>query len=556
MGRKKPPVEEEEVEQEEDSSSPGFFSRWMRRLVILGIVGGVGVASAPTIISTLGLADLVAAPWIPKGMEVRLGKTDLAWWSPVRLNGVHVATADGSLDARVEKVRTSKTLLGLAISPMKWGTVHLESPMIACKVSPEAASEGNESSTNEAPVKESWLSALPAELRGTIEATGGSIQVDDGLGGKWSLEGVDGKIEVAPDAETALAGNVAGTMADNKNATMKGAISISREGKSRGDLAAANFPLGMLNPLLAWSGEDSKLGGSLTGKAEFDYDVDRVQMKTDGAIQDFVLASPALAPDRLALRKLDTQVTLAMRGSTLRIDQGRVLCDVGEASATGTVDLSKMNDPAAQNLIVEGLVDLPTLAERLPHLVRIREDVTIESGKLALSVRPASDAAGRWDGVSEVREFRARRGASPIVWPKPVSVTARGGRNGEGDIVVDQFQCESDFLRAKGSGTLSNFDVSAVCDLSRLQERMGELLDLGDTRLAGRFSGRVQSSENSQGGIALRGAAKAEGLEVRFDGETLLAEPQLQGQFQLTSADKELAEIIEGRWSSRMIASI
>ncbi len=547
MGRKKPRVEEEEVEQEEEeSSSPGFLARWTRRLVMLGIVGGVGVACAPTIVSTLGLADMVVAPWIPKGMDVRLGKTDLAWWSSVRLTDVHVTMVDGSLDARVERVRTSSTLLGLAMSPMKWGTIHLESPTIACQVLPTAGSEGNETSTKEEAAKENWLSALPAGLRGMIETTGGSIQVDDGLGGKWSLEGVEGKIDVAPDAETALAGSVTGNMADNKNATMKGSISISREGNSRGDLAATNFPLGMLNPLLAWSGEDAKLGGSLTGKAEFDNDIDRLQMKTDGEVQDFVLASPALAPDRLVLRKLDTQVTLAMKGSTLRIDQGRIRCDVGEASASGSVDLSKMNDPAAQNLIVEGLIDLPTLADRLPSLVRIREDVTIDAGKLSLSIRPAADVAGRWDGVSEVREFRARRGASPIVWPKPVSVTARGGRDGEGEVVVDEFQCESDFLRAKGSGTLSNFDVSAVCDLSRLQERMGELLDLGDTRLAGRFSGRVQSSENSQGGIALRGAAKAEGLEVRVDGETLLAEPQLQGQFQLTSADRKLTEIIEG----------
>jgi hypothetical protein len=546
MGRKKPPIEEEEFEQEEEPTSSGILSRWSRRLVMLGIVGAAGVVSAPTVISTLGLADTVAAPWIPKGINVHLGKTDLAWWSPVRLNDVHVTTTDGSLDVQVKKVRSSGTLLGLAMSPMKWGTIHLESPTIACKVSPTPASQSIEENTKEEGAKGRWLSALPAELRGTIEATGGSIQVDDGLGGTWSLAEVEGKIDVAPDRETAIAGNVAGVMADNKNATMKGAISISREGRSRGDLAATNFPLGMLNPILAWSGENSKLGGSLTGQAEFDDDIDRLQIKTDGEIQDFVLASELIAPDRLSLRQLDTQVTLAMKGSSLRIDQGSVRCDVGEASATGTVDLSKMSDPAAQNLIVEGLVDLPTLADRLPHLVRIREDVTIESGKLALSIRPAADVAGRWDGVSEVREFRARRGAKPIEWPKPVSVTARGGRNGEGAVVVDQFQCESDFLRAKGSGTLSSFDVSAVCDLSRLQDRIGELLDLGDTRFAGRFSGRVQSSENHQGGIALRGAAKAEGLEVRVDGETLLAEPQLQGQFQLTSADKSLAEIIEG----------
>jgi translocation and assembly module TamB len=549
MARRKPPVEDETLDLEEEPRTAGLMGRLTSRLFLLSVVVGALVVAAPSIVSMLGLTDTLVGPWVPKGARLRVGPSNLAWWSPITLEQIHFRTDDESLDIHVEKVTTSASLLELALQPRSWGTVLLESPVVVAKVIAKPVQESTDSAASPDPAQAiETIDQTLAHVRGTIETRGGKINVDDGLGGIWSMQNVEGKVNVSPDSDTLMTLDLAGSMGQGDRSKVKGEMQVSRAKKATGQLSATEFPLGMLNPLLAWNGDGVRLGGSLTGKADFAYDLEasRLQIKAEQKMRDLVIASPALEPDRLTLSVIDGRLSMVAVGSTIQIEESEFQGDLGRASASGSIDWSKLSDPAGQNLTVEGMVDLPTLADRLPHLVRIREGVAVESGKISISLRPAADAPGHWDGVAEIREFRARGQGGPIAWDKPVSLTGRAGLDGEGRAVVDQFVCESDFLRAKGAGSLANFDVSAVCDLSRLQDRLGELMDLGDTKLAGRFSGRVQSTRNAAGGIALRGAAKAEELQVRVAGETLLAEPQLQAQFQLTSADQSLSKIVEG----------
>jgi hypothetical protein len=555
MGRKNRPVKEDSEETFEaslrDSTAQrgrGFGGRLVRRLFMMGVVLVAFLVAAPSIISTLGWTGSLVGPWLPKGMSLKVGSTDLAWWSPITIENLSVRTSDGALEIEIAKLTTSSTLFNLALSPRDWGTIWLESPSVMAKVVQEASKSEATSQEGVAADPAQEVDRLLADLRGKIEASGGQVQVEDGLGGRWSLEGVEGKVEISPDAQTAVAAEWKGSMAESKGSAVEGALAWSREKRAKGHLSASRFPLGMLNPFLAWNGDGARLSGMLTGRADFDYDTSlgRLQMKSEQRGTELVIASPAIEPDRLRLDSLEGRLSMLVVGSTIQIEQSDFRCDLGEASASGSMDLSKLSDPASQNLKVEGVVDVPTLAHRLPSLVRIREGVELESGQLAVSLRPAANMAGRWDALTEIRDFRASRGGKPVSWSKPVSLSATAGPGSDGEWVVDQFVCESDFLRAKGSGSLASFDVSAVCDLSRLQERLGELLDLGDTRLVGRVSGRIQSSQSPSGGIAMRGAAKGEDLEVRVAGETLLAERQLQAQFQLTAADRTLEKLIEG----------
>jgi hypothetical protein len=389
---------------------------------------------------------------------------------------------------------------------------------------------------------------IPTSLQATIEAENGTVTVESPSGSRWQVENIAAQLQ-APGPDSAnLHVEFKGRVADTSASDVRASADLHTDtatGKlqaTTATISAEDFPLEILNPLLAWAGDASRLGGRLAGDARLAYDhaSGSLSVESETSVDGLVVASPVLEPDTLRLARVRSKLTGEWAAGALEIDGADVACDLGELHGKGRLDLQRLSEPAGRSLEVTGVLDLPSLTRALPHWVRVREDVVIDQGKLSLAVRPSTASSGRIDARVEVSQIDAQCAGERVSWPKPVVVEATVGNDPQGETTVDAFTCESDFLRAKGSGSTSHFDVTAVCDLSRLQDRLGRLVDLGETRLAGRFTGRVQSSRTAEGGVSIRGAARADQLEVQVDGESLVAEPILNAQFQADSPTSDL----------------
>ena len=542
---KKPRAPKVTAEETPERTWLGWATRWA---VSLAFIGGTGFAIAPMAVGWMGLTGNVVSQFaLPPGMSLSVGSANLAWWSVIDVEKAHLITADGELDVHLDRLTTSRTLWGLLTSPSDLGTIRIIAPKVLAKV-PQFDAPEEPTHEHHQPFDDARIVSRFKSRKVRLEVEQGSVVVEDVAGTKWQLDDVAAEVLMPSEknhaVEAAFTGKIAPgssdvratAQVDTDPATGKVAIVHSK-------LQASEFPLELINPVLVWAGDHARLGGKLSGNAELTYERagNSLAIKTDGQVKNLVAVSQFIEPDRLELTALESHVTAKMDAKGIVLTEGRLDCDLGQASGSGAFHWSD-KDATDSTLAVQGTIDLPTLVRKLPHLVHVRQDVQIEAGKIALSLKPSPQTAGRLEMKAEVSDLAAKCQGQPIQWPKPVLVDATAGKTAAGELIAD-FQCSSDFLKAKGSGTVSNFDVTAVCDLNRLQERMGQLLDLGDTRVAGRFTVRVQSTKTEADGITVLGAARAEGLDIRLVGQSHLVEPLLNAQFQARATEPKLTAI-------------
>lgn len=540
---------DEEVEDDSAASRSqktwlGWASKWAFSLIV---IGGTGFVIAPMVVGWTGMAgEVVRQVALPPELTLTLRSASLAWWSVIDIEKAHLKSKDGELDVVVERLTTSRTLWGLLTSPSDLGTIRIVEPKVVAKVPQLDDPEKHEHHPPQ--FEDEKIVAHFKSQKVRLEIERGSLTVEDTTGTKWQLDEIAAEVLMPSEKNHAVEAAIAGKI-PSSNSDVRATATIDTDSETgkvatvQSKIQADEFPLELINPVLVWTGDRTRLGGKLTGKADLTYHraARSLAIKTDGQIRNLVAASSRLEPDHLELSSVESHVTAKVDEKGIVLTEGLIQCDIGQASGSGEFHWNDQS-PTDSTLDVQGTIDLPKLVKRLPHLVPVREDVQIDHGTVAVSLKPSPMTPGRLELKAEVSDLAARCKDQPIQWPKPVIVDATAGKTPQGELVAD-FQCSSDFLRAKGSGTFSNFDVTAVCDLNRLQERMGQLLDVGDTRLAGRFTVRVQSTKTETEGVTILGAARAEELDIRVAGQSHLVEPLLNAQFQARAKEPKLDAI-------------
>ncbi|MFM7740987.1 MAG: hypothetical protein ACKO9H_16435 [Planctomycetota bacterium] len=215
-------------------------------------------------------------------------------------------------------------------------------------------------------------------------------------------------------------------------------------------------------------------------------------------LSDALLAAPdLLGPDQFALRQLAANGSLAWQTGTATAEQFTATCDFGQVTANGQMSVKELTELAGQVRLsrapfqLEGKLDLARVAALLPSTLHLHDDLRFESGEVQFQVlsKPQDDAARLLVNI-DTTNFVARRNNQPIMWQQPLRVVADVTQRG-GLPRVDQLLCRSDFLTVEGTADVEQAQLKLNGDLARLQQQLGQFVDLSGWQLAGTLSGEL-----------------------------------------------------------------
>src|SRR5690606_4473800 len=136
-------------------------------------------------------------------------------------------------------------------------------------------------------------------------------------------------------------------------------------------------------------------------------------------------------------------------------------------------------------------------------------------------------------GSALISNIVATVGGRQNEWQQPLELSVTLSMP-NGQLSLEQVQCQSSFLSASGQTSGNETDVQFKVDWDRLASDLSRFVDLQDNQLAGLMEGSLKVEDLGGGRLAL--AVAAEGTDIKWvqGPQMLLDEPRLNVQAQST----------------------
>jgi translocation and assembly module TamB len=229
--------------------------------------------------------------------------------------------------------------------------------------------------------------------------------------------------------------------------------------------------------------------GKLDGTLDFTRKRGRWVFSGDTRLIGLDARNESLAGDSLVFEKCEAGWDLAEGEDGWNIRRLSVISPLGQLKVEG--QLSGPGGVGKQR--IEGRLDLVEISRQLPHLLRLREGLTVQSGTVRVVADLASES-GRtsWDIEARVADLATRDHGREIALKDPATLSARLISAGDKSL-VERLAVHTSFLDASAHGKLEEgVDLTGRVDLNGLRKQVGEWVDLGKLDLAGQaeFSGK------------------------------------------------------------------
>ncbi|HWC88767.1 MAG TPA: hypothetical protein VG433_03910, partial [Pirellulales bacterium] len=192
-------------------------------------------------------------------------------------------------------------------------------------------------------------------------------------------------------------------------------------------------------------------------------------------------------------------------GNRLDVSRLQATCDVGQFSAEGTLlepqqvaAITSVADLAGalsgSSGEVAGNIDLAKLARLLPRSIGLKSGVQLTAGSLSWQIS-GKDIGGQpsYSGTVDASKLVAQAKGRQLTWESPLHASFAAHGKGRA-AVLDQLQCQSDFVALTAQGDVHSLQASGKYDLGRLCDQLGQFVDLGTRRIDGQgaFSANYQ----------------------------------------------------------------
>jgi hypothetical protein len=464
--------------------------RWPIRIALLLIVVGVLVYCAPWIAAKTELRNKVVADLLP-GLKTNIASAEFSWFSPVRLHNAQISDAVGNRLLDAESASTDVTLFDLLFGGTSDVKLTIDRPRLFLMMRADGSNAED---------------ALAQLLADEGDGTPISIEVVDGL---ISVADADGQVSgEARDVDLTIDYRPANSQPISIRATASIAVGSDEssgqltfdfgEDEEETVLTAAthSVSLATLAPIIQRFVDNADLQGALTS----DIEVRWPTTGEDGAVSVVGKLDAAevradalhwIGPDTLSLDRLTADTKLLIYGDRLKISSASIRSDLADLDLRGTLRL----DAAAvdvlmadENYHAEGSVNVAKLAERLPQLVKLKDDTHVTSGAITFRLNSAiENDKRRWSGEITTSDLQGETTGQPISWKQPVKIAYDVARLPRGQL-GGELNCNSEFLQIVANGTADSATLSAEGDLDQLASSLQQFVDLADVQLAGRFS--------------------------------------------------------------------
>ncbi|MEM8734199.1 MAG: hypothetical protein AAGG44_08250, partial [Planctomycetota bacterium] len=502
-----------------------------------------------------------------KPLQLEIDSISAGWFSPVKIQGIHVANEGGEKIAEIESITTEKGLLSwfTASSNLKVisltgletnvvaenGTTNLEQAIQ--HLIPAAGDSDEVDPTTEA-------GPLPT---GTIAITDSKVTLAEaGRPEQWQLDIESVQIQlpkpgevVGPiDARLALA-DVSGTIA-----TAKGTIAadVQQVSTSSGEPAfevrakVDQLPVHFWHvakarlpelPVEELAGDVSvALAGTLQNESSWNFELSELK-----ATQLRMDAPDLVGSEPLQMQQILGKAHCSVADSLMTLSDTQLQCDFAATTAQATIPwppaTPTLEEPFLQGADIEaaGVVDLPRLAQAARTLIPVREDTQLSEGQLKFQLAHHSSASqkDKLNAKLELANLTALSAGQTIRWETPLvvdtTVSQAEAANGFSGFDVAA-TVAAEFANLNAKGTLDAGRLAGNLDLARLREKLSRFVDLPITSMNG--TAEIQASWNraSEQRLVAGGNLNTTPITIVTLAGNELREPAWQGDFKAALA--------------------
>ncbi|MBN8625726.1 MAG: hypothetical protein J0M17_09575 [Planctomycetes bacterium] len=533
--------------------APPRRSKTGRRLLFVLLGLGILLAAVPQIVARTPLLGYIVglAAQDVQG-KVTVGEASLNWFTVPHADDIELSGNDGQLVARAACVHADRKLLDIAVRPLQLGRLRIERPFLNLIIRGDGTTNLDEVLANFTNAAKKATGTPTQGVDVALELIEGSIEVREELTNrKWQIARVSGVVIVPGGPTDPLSVDLQGSIAFadgprpfrircNYRDLATDAGSAVPQGDAAIELEA--LPLDLAGALTRRFLPGVTFTGVAVGKLQtkFDYAASPATVSVDGnlGLRRPAIGGPLLQGDELRLDNVDLPIRASVVGKQLNIEQLGVACDLASAEARLVLNdytklFSTYSVAGLLDLLVHcdgkatARVSLAKIAQSMPHVLRLRDDVQVTGGDVVVGVQSRRDNAGarQWQADLDVASLVATARGQAVTWEKPLSavVTAVDGPGGP---VVDRVNCRADFLVVEGVNTPGQFTLEAQYSLDQLSARLDQFMDLVGLQLRGQGTADA-SWTREQDRFRVEGTAAVNGFELLCPGYPTWTERQL-----------------------------
>lgn len=518
--------------------------RWGRRLLIafavLFVLLGVLVVLAPTIVSQPPVTRWALG--FVNGMlrgRVEAGRLSASWGGPLELRDVKIFDPDQKEVLNVARVSSPLGVWGLITAALNFREVVIDAPTVTLLLTEDGRITLVDALSLRKPSPPRPAAPLP-DVHGRIVLKDGTIRVMRAGGATYEVRALNA------DVTLATLGEITGKLgADLPGAKLTGDVDVKglvQAGQFDVRAAGGRLTLGTegaidLAPLAAVLTPDSPVTGTATLQLDGTFAPNDVQARIKAAVQQLASSvAPQARPIDLALDgqahvtnaevtgnadltsqagKAAAEFTYAFPKQPLHLDGARIL----SAVLTGeSLDLPDFKLEAHAD------IDLVALEQALPGTLNLRDGQEIKAGKLEVTELAArGGTAPSVKGKATLQDLTVQNGTQTLEL-QPIQAALAATLEAGTGLKVEQADMQASFAQLSAQGVPNDLNAKFNGDLTRVQNDLGAIFDLGGAQLAGGISGTASLKRSSREQFDL--VADVAAQNVRYQqGDKLLELP-------------------------------
>ena len=532
--------------------------RWARRALMLTAALAIAIFFLPAVLTTktavdFGLKNLAGLD----PLQVEVESVKAGWLSPLQINGLRLIDADGITLLTAKQVATQKGLLSWGLNQSDLGHILLDQLEVQLDLDDESSNLERSLAAFLSPTETEDSEPEPSadqtvSYSGNIEIRDSKISIAQHGIDQWTMS--IPKAQVALPEEEQIIGPVdlqlqfAGKTASNQHhqgwiAAQVQQVAESAEPEFELRAKMQDLPLELWQVLkqrfafLPIEHLQGNVSCMLAGRAASvdDWQVSLTELRAEKMLLD----APEWVGEKPAkLNEFTGAATCTLKDNFLVLRDSSLRCDFAQVNAQAKLPwpimIPSLETPLVQGfeLNTEGSVDLPKLVAAAESLIPVRDQTQLTSGTVRFKVLhgPSPTNAPAAQVELNIEGLQAIAGGQQLTWPEPLKVGLAAEMSPAG-LRLDA-STVADFANIKANGSLESGRLDARLDLSSLERKLSQFVELPITTMQGQVTLGANWKLNSSTEI-LGASGSLQSSEIRLGTATgkLLEEQAWQGSF-------------------------